>query len=158
MTQPAAKTGFLGALRMFGKGSHLVGDVPAGRRRLDYIGGGTLVGPGIKAEVVGGADHLLRLQDGTLLADVRLGLRLDDGGGLELNYRGYLWGDGDVTDRVMRREPFAEHEYKIRTNVWFETGSEKYYWLNHVIAFGLGRFYQDADGSRGIHYDYFQVL
>lgn len=155
---PQARTEFLGTLIMYGKGSLMAGDIPAGKRRLDYVKSGTLSGPNIRAEIVGGADHLLRLTDATLLADVRLGLRLDDGNGLELNYRGYLWGEGDVSDRVLARQPVRPEEYKIRTNVWFETGSEKYYWLNHVIAFGIGVFQQDEAGKPCLRYDYFQVL
>lgn len=155
---PQAEIEFLGTLTMYGKGSLMVGDIPAGKRRLDYVKSGALVGPNIRAEIVGGADHMLRLQDGTLLADVRLGLRLDDGQGLELNYRGYLWGDPGVGDRLLAREQIQPSEYKIRTNVWFETGSEKYYWLNHTIAFGQGRFAYDAEGKPAMFYDYFRVL
>jgi hypothetical protein len=143
---------------MQGKGSLMVGDIPAGRRRLDYVNSGTLIGPDLRAEIVGGGDHVLRLPDGTMLADVRLGLRLDDGMGLELNYRGYLHGAPGVSDRLLAREPLDPSEYKIRTNVWFETGSEKYYWLNHTIAFGQGRFTYGPDGKPAMAYDYFRVL
>jgi hypothetical protein len=149
---------YLGSLTMSGKGSLMVGEIPAGRRRLDYVAGGTLEGPGLRAEVVAGSDHLLRLADGTLLADVRLALRLDDGYGLELTYRGYLTGVQGVGDRLLARQPIAPDEYSIRTQAWFDTGSEKYRWLNPVIAVGQGRFGTDAAGKPVLTYEYFRVL
>lgn len=155
---PRAEIAFLGSLTMYGKGTLVVGEVPQGRRRIDYAKGGTLVGPEVKAELVGGHDTLLRRHDGTLLADVRLALKLDDGMGLEIVYRGYVNGPAGIGDRILAREALDPATYTIRTHAWFETGSEKYYWLNQTVAFGQGRFTTDAAGKAAMVYDYFRVL
>ena len=42
--------------------------------------------------------------------------------------------------------------YCFRTNPLFETGDERYAWLNHVVAVGKGR-----TGDNGVIYDVFAV-
>jgi len=53
-------------------------------------------------------------------------------------YRGYRYGPAAVIDRLNRGEKVEPSEYYFRTAPFFETSSEKYGWLNRIIAIGDG--------------------
>jgi hypothetical protein len=131
---------FLGTLRIELAASHILGDTPAGWRRIDVFGGGTFRGPRIDATVIsGGSDALLRRRDGALQPDVRLTLRTDDGALIHVAYRGVRHGPPEVMARIARDEPVAPEEYYLRSAPFFETGAPRYDWLNRIVAVGVGR-------------------
>ena len=68
------------------------------------------------------ADWALVRPDGTLKLDVRLLLRTDDGADVYMHYSG-IGLDGGA---------------RLRTAPQFETGDERYAWLNAVQAVGTG--------------------
>ena len=41
-------------------------------------------------------------------------------------------------EAIARGEDVNVSDYYMRTSLQFETGSEKYYWLNNIIAVGTG--------------------
>lgn len=43
-----------------------------------------------------------------------------------------------ITIRIQKGEDVDPGEYYFRTTPVFETGSEKYSWLNKIIALGVG--------------------
>jgi hypothetical protein len=139
------RSAYLGTLTIELAGSHVVGDTPAGFRRIDVFRGGSFTGPRIRATVLGGgSDALLRRRDGALQPDVRLTLRTDDGALIHVTYRGIRHGPPEVMARIARGEPVAPDQYYLRNAPCFETSAERYDWLNRIVAVGIGRREPDA--------------
>ena len=101
------------------------GDTPAGRRRIIPITGGTFEGPKLKGNVLpGGGDWVTVRADGSVKLDVRITLQTDDGANVLMTYSGIgVRGEGGLS---------------LRTAPLFETGSEKYAWLNNIQAIAHG--------------------
>src|SRR6266571_11992 len=118
-----------------------IGATPHGTRRIIYVRKGVFTGPRLRGEVLpGGGDWLLVRPDGASELDVRGTLRTDDAHLIYLYYRGILHAPPAVSDRFQRGERDIDpSSYYFRTTPVFETGSEKYWWLNRVVAVGVGR-------------------
>ena len=117
-----------------------VGQLAAGRRRIVPVSGGIFEGERLKGSVLpGGADWVLNRADGVMLIDVRLSLKTDDNASIYLRYTGSLRASPDAMKRFNRGEPLNDDEYRLRTIPVFETGSEKYAWLNDMVCVGVGR-------------------
>jgi len=131
-----------------------IGDTPHGHRNIIYIKGGTFDGPRIKGAVLpGGADWFIRRPDGLVELDVRVALRTDEGHLIYCYYRGINDMAPEVALRVIMGEVVDSSTYYFRTTPIFETASEKYGWLNRVIAVGVGRL-----TPTGIAYKVYAVL
>lgn len=117
-----------------------VGKTPFGERRLAAISGGSFEGPKLRGTVMeaGGSDWLLVRPDGATQLDVRLALKTDDGQLIGMTYRGIRHGDPEVMARVNRGERVDPASYYFRIAPFFETASDKYGWLNRIVAVGLG--------------------
>jgi len=131
-----------------------LGETPYGRRRIARVAGGTFEGPKLKGRVLdGGGDWLLLRRDGVLQLDVRITLETDDQQLIYMTYRGYRHGPKDVIDRVNRGEAVDPSLYYFRVTPYFETGSEKYAWMNGICAVGTGE-----RTAAGPVYTVFQVM
>lgn len=118
-----------------------VGATPHGNRQIYCVKGGTFEGPKLKGEVLpGGGDWLLLRPDGAGELDVRGTMRTDDGHFIYIYYRGILHAPPEVMARMAQGEAVDPAEYYFRTAPFFETASEKYGWLNRVVAVGVGKF------------------
>ena len=95
---------------------------PAGRRIIAAVTGGTFDGPKLRGTVapMTGADWVTVRPDKSLRLDVRLVLRTDDDATIFMYYGGIL------VDGQARSAPY------------FETGDERYAWLNNVQGVGIG--------------------
>ena len=61
---------------------------------------------------------------------------------------------GDALPRVLGGEAVPPGDYYFRTTPYFETSSEKYAWLNKIVAVGVGQ----ADLSKGwVGYKVYEV-
>ncbi|MFE9381716.1 DUF3237 domain-containing protein [Streptomyces sp. NPDC007025] len=101
-------------------------------------------------------DRALFGPDGTMTLDVRPALRTDDGALLHMSYGGRLVTPPAVRDAL--GDPAARHRvdpagHYFRTNPLFETGAERYAWLNGTVGIGSGRFVEG-----GVAYRVSQVL
>jgi len=131
-----------------------LGKTPLGDRRVAVVEGGSFEGPKLKGTVLkGGSDWLIGRPDGALQLDVRLTLKTDDGHLIGMIYRGYRHGPAAVIDRLNRGEKVDPSEYYFRTAPFFETSSEKYGWLNRIVAIATGHRL-----PAGPVYDVFEVL
>ncbi|HVR07058.1 MAG TPA: DUF3237 domain-containing protein [Thermoanaerobaculia bacterium] len=118
-----------------------VGATPAGFRRVRLVKGGVVSGPKLAAEVLpGGGDWLLIRGDGVRALDVRITFRADDGHLVYAAAEGLLAISPETFARVLAGEDVDPSEYYFRTTPRFETASEKYAWLNRVVAVSVGRF------------------
>jgi hypothetical protein len=100
---------------------------PAGRRIIGPVMGGTFKGGRLNGTVapLAGADWVTVRPDKSLRLDVRLVLQTDDGATIFMHYGGI------AVNGIARSAPY------------FETGDERYTWLNNVQAVGIGAL----DGS-----------
>lgn len=116
-----------------------LGHCPLGERRVAVVGGGSFEGPKLNGTVEeGGSDWILARPDGALQLDVRLTLKTHDGQLIGMTYKGFRHGPAAVIDRLNRGEKVDPSEYYFRIAPFFETSSEKYGWLNRIVAVGLG--------------------
>ncbi len=117
----------------------MVGATPIGERRIAKVTGGTFTGPEMNGKILpGGGDWLLLRSDGSLQLDVRVTLETDDGALIFMTYRGFRHGPAEVMARLNKGEDVDPSEYYFRVAPFFETGAEKYDWLNRIVAVGTG--------------------
>jgi hypothetical protein len=116
-----------------------LGKTPYGERRIVQITGGTFEGERLRGTVIPeGGDWLLLRHDGVLQLDVRATLQTDDNELIYVTYRGYRHGPEEVIARLARGERVDPSEYYFRMAPFFETASERYDWLNRIVAVGTG--------------------
>ena len=116
----------------------LIANGPHGTRVVVGVSGGSFEGPRLKGTVKGpGGDWATLRPDGSGRLDVRLLLETDDGALILMHYSGV----------------FAQGATYIRSAPLFETGDERYAWINDVLAIGLG-----SVGEGNVTYDVYQVL
>mgnify|MGYP002629670381 CR=1 FL=1 len=110
-----------------------------GHTRIAPVTGGTFGGPRLRGTVHnGGADWITQVAGHSSL-DVRITLETDDGALIYMTYKGVIArGDSGTYWRV--------------TPV-FNTASEKYDWLNHIVCVGKNK---QIEGK--VAYDIFQIL
>lgn len=132
-----------------------LGLTPYGMRRIAVVSGGRFEGERLRGEVLAApaGDWLLELSDGTQLLDVRLTLRTDDDELVYMSYHGLRYGPPEVMRRLLAGEPVDPESYYFRTSIRFETASQKYGWLNRILAIGIGR-----REPQGAIYSVYEVL
>ncbi len=115
----------------------IIGGGPHGTRVVVDASSGRFEGPKVSGSVKGpGGDWVTVRADGTLGLDVRLLLETDDGAMILMQYKGVGSAGGA----------------SIRTAPLFETGDERYLWLNNVQAVAIG----SSDGTK-VTYDVYAV-
>jgi hypothetical protein len=117
-----------------------VSGAPGGTRIIAEVTGGTFEGPRLKGTVGPGpaGDWVTVRADGTMVLDVRLILTTDDGAAIFVSYTGLMRN----VDGVMQ----------ARGAPLFETGDERYAWLNGVLGVGIG-----TAGAGGVDYDVYAL-
>lgn len=115
-----------------------VGATPHGNRSIVYAKGGTIKGPKVNGTVLpGGGDWFRVRPDGVGEVDVRATFKTDDGALVYTHYKGIL---------------NLKNGY-FRTTPRFETSSEKYGWLNDIVAVGVG-----GQIPGGVKYHVYHIL
>lgn len=120
----------------------VVASGPYGTRVVATVTGGSFVGPDINASVpegVAAGDWLTLRADGKFALDVRASLRTDDGADIYVTYTGLGTRHDDGTT-------------SIRTSPRFETGDERYAWLNDLFCVAIG-----TSTDVGVEYDIYAV-
>ncbi len=144
------------AMRLQVDGPTILGRGPAHDRRIGIITGGQFDGPheGLSGTVLpGGSDWQTVRADGTWTLDVRLVLKANAGDLIGVTYRGYRRGPPEVLARLARGESVDPSEYYFRSTPLFETASERFAWLNGIVAVGIGHRFPD-----GPVYSLFEIL
>ena len=118
----------------------LVRDGPVGTRRILYARRGTFSGAGLRGNLLpGGGDWVLQRQDGIAELDIRFVLGTDDAQLIYMTCDGLSDISPEIRERIRNGGEVDPSEYYFRTAVTFETGAEKYRWLNRLLAVGVGR-------------------
>jgi len=116
-----------------------LGETPLGRRRIIPITGGSFRGDRLAGRVLpGGADWQLVRADGVAELDARYTLETEDRALIYVRNFGYRHGAAEVIQRLAGGEPVDPSLYYMRTTPRFETGAERYKWLNGVICVATG--------------------
>ena len=117
----------------------MIGQTPFGERRIAKVTGGSFAGPELNGTVLpGGGDWLLLRADGALQLDVRMTLQTDDDALIYMTYRGIRHGPADIMEALNKGEDIDPADYYFRIAPFFETGAQKYDWLNRILAIGNG--------------------
>jgi hypothetical protein len=131
----------------------VIGPSPYGQRSVHLVTGGTFEGPKLRGTFrTGGGDWLLSPSSHNEL-DVRATMETDDGALIYLWYRGVLKVDREIAARVIAGDEVDPASYYFRTSPRFETGSERYAWLNTLVTVGYGYY-----GAGKVGYRVFAVL
>jgi hypothetical protein len=132
-----------------------IGNGPKGLREIAPVTGGSFEGPEKMGKVLPfGADWLVTRSDGAWELDIRITLETDDGELIYAYYRGIIDISPEILDRIYSKgEDVDPSEYYFRTSPVFETGSEKYMWLNKIICVGVGKL---SPGK--VEYKIYQIL
>lgn len=120
----------------------IVAGGPFGTKVVATVSGATLVGPKINAAAPAGVaagDWLTVLPGGDFALDVRASFRTDDGADIYVTYTGFGTRKPDGTA-------------SIRTAPRFETGDERYAWLNNLFCVAVG-----STTPAGVEYDVYAV-
>lgn len=115
---------------------------PFGTKTVATVTGGSFVGPRINAVLpdgVAAGDWLTIRPDGSFALDVRLSLTTDDGAQIYVTYTGIGTRNEDGTATV-------------RTSPRFETGDDRYQWLNSLFCVALGTTTPD-----GVEYEIYSL-
>ena len=116
-----------------------LGAAPLGVRRVIPITGGRFRGERLSGRVLaGGADWQLIRSDGVAELDARYALETADGALIHVRNRGYRHGPREVLARLAAGENVDPGLYYMRTTPLFETGDERYAWLNRIVAVATG--------------------
>ncbi len=137
---PGLQSEFLFEIELTVDAPHDVGETPRGARRIVAVTGGRFEGPQLRGTVepAPGGDWLLTRADGVTELDVRVTLRTDDGAAIYMTYRGVRDAAPEIAARLAAGEVVDPSSYYFRTAAVFETASEKYAWLNRILAIGVG--------------------
>ncbi len=118
----------------------MIPGAPQGTRMLIAVTGGSFEGPKLSGTVVApGGDWVTQRADGSIKLDVRMTLKTNDDAMIFVSYNGI----GNVVDGQL----------KARCAPVFETGDERYAWLNNIQAVGIG----GLDGTNVV-YDIYELL
>lgn len=147
------------SLKRFSRGTvtvsppHLLGKTLVGERRVVPILSGTFEGR-LSAEVVpGGADWQFVSQDGTNYLEARYLLKTPEGVLILVRNRGIRHASPDILAQLYSGTIVDPAKYYFRSTPTFETGDDRYAWLNRIVAVCSG-----ARTADSVLLDFYEVL
>jgi hypothetical protein len=131
------------------------GEGPLGRRALNAAADGEFAGVRLKGTLNPGTGDWMLTRNRIRVVDARLVLITDDGALIHMSYGGRVTFDEALEHEL--RDPVRRHlidpaRYYFRTTPLFETGADRYTWLNGIVSVGLGRLIEG-----GVAYDVFEL-
>lgn len=117
-----------------------IGLTPFGERTTYVTQPGVFDGPRLRGRILpGGGDWLVRGAGGLSRIDVRKTFETDDGALIHVNYTGLYKFDPEVTAKLVKGESTQFGETLFMAAVFFETGDERYAWINETMAVAEAR-------------------
>jgi len=130
-----------------------VGKGPHGNRIIVDVTGGHFQGEKLRGKVLAsGADWVTIDSEGVGHLDVRLTLRTHDGAQIYVQYYGVITYTEKVNVSLAGGKPAEFGDSYFVTQPRFETGDERYGWLNRTVAVAEGRALHNA-----VEYQMFEV-
>ena len=131
-----------------------IGVGPFGDRMFFDVISGSVDGPRIQGEFRGGGgDWLLLGADGFGRLDVRAQIETSDGAFVYVQYYGVVEMNEKVQVAMGAAEATDFGDQYFRTSPRFETGDQRYSWLNQSLFVGEGRLYPGF----GVEYRVYRV-
>jgi hypothetical protein len=122
-----------------------VGSGPHGDRVIYDVTDGTFEGERLKGKLLAsGGDWITIDSDGVGHLDVRATFVTDDGANIYVQYYGALVFNEKVTAALESGIPADFGDTHFVTQPRFETGDDRYRWLNRVMAVAEGRVMGNA--------------
>jgi hypothetical protein len=119
----------------------MVGSGPAGMRLVYEVGEAKATGERLSGTLLGAAAADWVVVNGTVVTlDVRATLATDDGAAIYTHYSGRSTFSGDPADHPIYVAPL------------FETGDERYAWLNTIQAVGKGTL-----SGTDLRYEWYEI-
>lgn len=117
-----------------------IGVGPFGTRTFHEVTGGTFEGKRLKGKVLtGGGDWILGGPDGCGRLDVRAQFLTDDGAAIYVQYTGILQITESVAKALAAGGGTDYGDHYFRTTPRFETGDQRYAWMNQAVFVAEGR-------------------
>lgn len=140
----------------FTEPQQLVGKAHFGRRMIAALTGGDITGDRLRGRVMpGGGDWATIDENDTLRLDARVTFETHDGAQIFVSYRGILRPMAAAHRHAIKGGPQNDAERAevyFRTTPLFETGDERYLWLNDIVTVALG-----ASIGGAVSYDVFEL-
>lgn len=122
-----------------------IGDGPHGQRMILDITGGSFTGEKLSGSILSsGGDWILVDDSGVAHLDVRITLKTEDDALIYMQYHGVLIMNEAVNEALAGGKPTEFGDTYFMTQPRFETGDERYQWLNNIVAIGEGRVLHNA--------------
>lgn len=119
------------------------------------VTGGSFKGPRLQGDMIGPGGDWIRVQDnGNWKIDARLAMRTDDGEAIYCYYGGVVRMTKELADRSEAGEVLTGDDMYLRSAPNFETSSDKYAWLNDIMA--VGKMTQFGAGK--LSYEVYEIL
>ncbi|MGH8670300.1 MAG: DUF3237 domain-containing protein [Burkholderiales bacterium] len=132
---------------------HELGDTPLGRRRIINITGGRFTGERLSGRVLpGGADWQVIRSNGVTDFDARYTIETDDRVAIYVRHGGYRHGPPEVMKKLLEGQEIDASLYYMRGSMLFETGEERYAWLNRIVCVTTG-----ARRAKAVELEVFEV-
>lgn len=141
----------------FAEPQQQIGKAHFGRRMIAALTGGEVEGDRLRGRVMpSGGDWATIDDNDTLRLDARITFETHDGALIYVSYRGVLRPLSAAHKHARAGGPKTDEEKAeiyFRTTPTFETGDERYLWLNDIVAVGLG-----ASVGGAVRYHVFEIL
>lgn len=127
---------------------------PRGNRMTFIVRRGVIEGPQLRGELLpGGGDWVVFGTDGVGRLDVRATIETHDGALIHLTVHGVVDMPPEAIARYGDGERIGWDEMYTRSTLLFETGDERYAWLNRVVTVGVNEL-----TSEHVDYRVYKVL
>jgi hypothetical protein len=127
-----------------------IGKAQFGTRAIYDVTGGTVEGPKLKGKLLpSGADWILIDDRGVGRLDVRFTIETDDGALVYVQYYGVIIIDPETA--ATGETQYGDNYFMTQPR--FETGDERYLWLNDIVVVGEGRTLPNA-----VEYKLYQLV
>jgi Protein of unknown function (DUF3237) len=127
---------------------------PRGSRQYWEMSEGTLTGSGIEASIaMPGSDWYTGSPDGFGRPDVRVALETDDGALILMHYTGLVEQTPAFVEAAGNDRATNWDDQYMRFAVTFETGAERYRWLNESLFVARGHIL----GTTRLEYEIYRV-
>lgn len=118
-----------------------IGETPHGTRYIYVVEKGAFEGPRLRGTVRDGAsgDWMVIVRDGLSTIDVRKTFETHDGALIFVTYQGLYQFDDEISARLEQGVGYDFGETLFQVQMQFETGDDRYRWLNSTLAVAEAR-------------------